>query len=56
MEKPALQQIIVLRVKVVYCFLAAFALGIIAILDVLKQEYVFALVAASFCLLLIFYA
>ncbi|MFT5138366.1 MAG: hypothetical protein ACI8XV_003418, partial [Arenicella sp.] len=38
MEKPALQQVIVLQVKVIYCLLAAFALSIIAVLDYLKDE------------------
>jgi GGDEF domain-containing protein/uncharacterized membrane protein (UPF0136 family) len=56
MEKPALQQVIILQVKVVYCLLAAFALSIIALLDYLKQEKTFALVAASFSALLVVYA
>ncbi|NRA23753.1 MAG: diguanylate cyclase [Oleispira sp.] len=56
MEKPALQQVIVLQVKVIYCLLAAFALSIIALLDYLKQEREFALVAASFSALLVVYA
>ncbi len=56
MEKPALQQVIILQVKVVYCLLAAFALSIIALLDYLKQEREFALVAASFSALLVAYA
>lgn len=56
MEKPALQQVITLQVKVVYCLLAAFALSIIALLDYLKQEQIFALVAASFSALLVVYA
>jgi diguanylate cyclase (GGDEF)-like protein len=56
MEKPALQQVINLQVKVVYCLLAAFALSIIALLDYLKQEQEFALIAASFSALLIIYA
>jgi GGDEF domain-containing protein/uncharacterized membrane protein (UPF0136 family) len=56
MEKPALQQVIALQVKVVYCLLAAFALSIIAVLDYLKEEREFALVAASFSALLVVYA
>ncbi len=56
MEKPALQQVIILQVKVVYCLLAAFALSIIALLDYLKQEKIFAIVAATFSALLIVYA
>lgn len=56
MEKPAFQQVILLRVKVVYCFLAAFALAIIAALDYLNQELIFALVASSFSFLLAIYA
>jgi diguanylate cyclase (GGDEF)-like protein len=56
MEKPALQQVIVLQVKVIYCLLAAFALSIIAVLDYLKDEREFALVAASFSALLVVYA
>ncbi len=56
MEKPALQQVIVLQVKVVYCLLAAFALSIIAVLDYLKEQREFALVAASFSALLVVYA
>jgi GGDEF domain-containing protein/uncharacterized membrane protein (UPF0136 family) len=56
MEKPALQQVIVLQVKVIYCLLAAFALSIIAVLDYLKEEREFALVAATFSALLVIYA
>lgn len=56
MEKPALQQVIIMQVKVVYCLLAAFALSILALLDFLKQEKFFALVAASFSALLVVYA
>ena len=56
MEKPALQQVIILQVKVVYCLLAAFALSIIALLDYLKQEKMFAIVAATFSALLVVYA
>jgi diguanylate cyclase (GGDEF)-like protein len=56
MEKPALQQVIILQVKIVYCLLAAFALSIIALLDYIKEEQVFALVAASFAVLLVIYA
>ncbi|MFT4766752.1 MAG: diguanylate cyclase (GGDEF)-like protein [Oleispira sp.] len=56
MEKPALQQVIILQVKIVYCLLAAFALSIIALLDYLKQAPVFALIAASFSALLVIYA
>lgn len=56
MEKPALQQVIVLQVKVIYCLLAAFALSMIAVLDYLKQEPEFALVAATFSALLVVYA
>jgi len=56
MEKPALQQMIILKVKVIYCLLAAFALCIIAVLDYLKDEREFALVAASFSSLLMAYA
>lgn len=56
MEKPALQQVIVLQVKVVYCLLAAFALSMIALLDYLKQEQTFAIVAATFSASLIIYA
>ena len=56
MEKPALQQIIILQVKVVYCLLAAFALSIIAMLDYLRAEHQFALIAAGFGALLLFYA
>jgi diguanylate cyclase (GGDEF)-like protein len=56
MEKPALQQVIIPQVKIVYCLLAAFALSIIALLNYMKQEQVFALVAASFAALLVIYA
>jgi len=56
MEKPALQQIIALQVKVVYCLLAAFALSIIAVLDYLKDQREFALVAATFSALLVVYS
>jgi len=56
MEKPALQQVIIMQVKVVYCLLAAFALSIIALLDYLNQEKSYALVAASFSALLVIYA
>jgi diguanylate cyclase (GGDEF)-like protein len=56
MEKPALQQVIILQVKIVYCLLAAFALSIISLLDYLKQAQVFALIAASFSALLVIYA
>lgn len=56
MEKPALQQVIILQVKVVYCLLAAFALSLIALLDYLKQERELALVATSFSALLVIYA
>lgn len=56
MEKPALQQVIIMQVKVVYCLLAAFALIILALLDYLKQEQFFALIAISFSALLIIYA
>ena len=56
MEKPALQQAIVTQVKVVYCLLAAFALSILAVLDYLKDDREFALVAATFSALLVIYA
>jgi diguanylate cyclase (GGDEF)-like protein len=56
MEKSVLQQIIVLQIKVVYCLLAAFALSILAVLDYLKEEREFALVAASFSALLVIYS
>lgn len=56
MEKPAFQHIVIMQVKVVYCLLAAFALSVIALLDYLKEELLFALVAASFSALLIVYA
>lgn len=56
MEKPAFQQTIILRVKVIYCFLAAFALGINGFLGYLKQEFVFSLIAAGFSSVLIIYA
>jgi diguanylate cyclase (GGDEF)-like protein len=56
MEKPALQHVIVLQVKVIYCLLAALGLSIIAVLDLLDEEKTFALVAASFSALLIIYA
>lgn len=56
MEKPAFQHVVIMQVKVVYCLLAAFALSIIALLDYLKEEKLFALVAASFSALLIVYA
>lgn len=56
MEKSALQHIIVLQIKVVYCLLAAFALSIIAVLDYLKEEREFALIAASFSALLVVYS
>jgi diguanylate cyclase (GGDEF)-like protein len=56
MEKPALQQVIILQVKIGYCLFAAFALSIIALLDYLKQAQVFALIAASFSALLVIYA
>lgn len=56
MEKPAFQHVVIMQVKVVYCLLAAFALSIIALLDYLEQELVFALIAASFSALLIAYA
>lgn len=56
MEKPALQQVIIMQVKVIYCLLVAFALSIIALLDYLNQEKLYALVAASFSALLVIYA
>lgn len=56
MDKPAFQQVIILQVKVVYCLLAAFGLSIIAVLDILQDKRTFAIVAATFSALLIFYA
>ena len=56
MEKPAIQHVIVLQVKVIYCLLAAFGLSIIAVLDLIEEQKAFALVAATFSALLIIYA
>lgn len=56
MEKPAVHQIVVLQVKVIYCIAAALGLSVIAGLDLYAQKYTFAIVAASFSSMLLLYA
>lgn len=56
MEKPAFQQIVSLRVKVVYCILVAGALIITAALDFVNQEFDLAWSAACFSFILILYS
>lgn len=56
MEKPALQQIILVQVKVTYCLLAALALCVIAVLDYLNEMPDFALVGAVFSASLVIYS
>ena len=56
MEKPAFQQIVSLRVKVVYCLLVAGALIITSVLDYMNQEFDLALSAACFSFILLLYS
>jgi diguanylate cyclase (GGDEF)-like protein len=56
MEKPALQQIILVQVKVAYCLVTALALCIIAAIDYSNELTYFALVGVVFSTCLVAYA
>ncbi|MCA6062009.1 GGDEF domain-containing protein [Thalassolituus marinus] len=56
MEKVKFHNLVMLQVKVVYCLLTALGLSVIAALDLLEDKKHFAIIAASFSLLLVLYA
>jgi len=56
MEKVKFHNLVMLQVKVVYALLTALGLSVIAALDLLEDKKQFAIIAASFSLLLVIYA
>ncbi|WP_430461640.1 GGDEF domain-containing protein [Thalassolituus sp. LLYu03] len=56
MPKVQFHNLVMLQVKVIYCLLTALGLSIIAALDLLEDKKEFAIIAASFSLMLVLYA
>lgn len=56
MEKVRFHSLVVLQVKVIYCLFAALALSIIAVIDLIKSQTIFAAIAVVFAAALVVYA